>query len=237
MKYVMFLLVILTASLVAGAQQPASGQPIPLPSGSAVIADFKGEVNLHAADGSTATAQKGAVLAAETIIETGKGSIVLSLADGSQVLIKSHARVQLQAPEKSQGNFLELFLGNIMAKVQKRLGMEPSFRMGTPTAVITVRGTRFSVEVTKKNVTTVEVYEGLVEVMGLAAPSLPVMIRPGFSTRVEERGGAESPRSMQGDGGEASRWRTRDQGTGNESGRPDTTSPVSGAGQGSRREV
>lgn len=233
MKHVSLLLVILSACLFAGAQQPSSGGPGALPSGSAVIADFKGELSLRAADGAALTVQKGQVLKAETTIETGKGSVVLSLADGSQVLIKSHTRVQLQAPEKSQGNFLQLFLGNIMAKVQKRLGMEPSFRMGTPTAVITVRGTRFSVEVTKKNVTTVEVYEGLVEVMGLGAPNRPVMIRPGFSTQVQENGAAENPRSMQGEGGEANRFGQHGQGAAGEGERPDMTSPVSGAGQGS----
>ena len=54
--------------------------------------------------------------------------------------------------------------GKILAQVQKRFGNAPSFRMGTPTAVITVRGTRFEVEVNKKNKTVVDVYEGVVAV-------------------------------------------------------------------------
>ena len=228
-------LFVLVAAIGACAQQSSPEKAEALPYGSAVIADFKGEIALRAADGTSPVAQKGLVLAADAGIETGKGSILLSLADGSQVLIKAHTRVQLQAPNTSQGNFLQLFLGNIMAKVQKRLGMEPSFRMGTPTAVITVRGTRFSVEVTKKNKTIVEVYEGLVEVVGLVAPSRPVMIRPGFSTQVGMDSAPENPHSMQGpggnDGGEAEKMGPHNQGLGTQSERPESVSPVGSGGR------
>jgi ferric-dicitrate binding protein FerR (iron transport regulator) len=86
-------------------------------------------------------------------------------------------------------------MGKINAKVQKRLGNAPSFRMGTPTAVITVRGTRFSVDVDKKQRTHVEVYEGLVEVAGFFHGA-PVMLRPGFSTGVEQNRDPEQPHGM-----------------------------------------
>jgi len=68
--------------------------------------------------------------------------------------------------------------------VQKRSGITPSFRMGTPTAEVTVRGTHFSVQVTKKNKTIVEVFEGLLGVEGFGVASPPVLIKPGFCTRV-----------------------------------------------------
>ena len=144
------------------------------------------------------------------------------------MLVKSHTRLQLTAPESSAGNFLQLLLGNIIAKVQKRLGMEPSFRMGTPTAVITVRGTRFSVEVDKKSKTYVEVYEGLVEVTALSSPSRPVMIRPGFSTQVGEQNGPETPKSIHGDGGE-SELRNLGQHSDNAGERPASVNESSGA--------
>ena len=182
--------------------QSTQSQPVALLSGSAVITDLKGEVLLKSAQGATLPAQRGQVLPPESNIETAKGSLLLSLQDGSQVLVKPHSHVVLKAPEQSQGNFLQLLLGNIIAKVQKRLGNASSFRMGTPTAVITVRGTRFSVEVTKKNKTIVEVYEGLVEVVGLAMPNHPVMIRPGFYTQIENDRPPQSPREMQGPEGE-----------------------------------
>jgi len=67
--------------------------------------------------------------------------------------------------------------------------------MGTPTAVITVRGTRFSVEVNKKQKTSVEVFEGFVEVGGFGQGP-PVTLRPGFSTGVEQNRNPEPPRGM-----------------------------------------
>jgi hypothetical protein len=165
----------------------AAGQtpePVSLPVGSATIADFKGEVTLHSLQGDV-TANRGLVLAPESVIETGKGSTLLNLPDGSQVLVKPHSKIILKAPTAGKGYSLELIIGKILAKIQKRIGGNPSFRMGTPTAVITVRGTRFEVEVDKKQRTFVEVYEGLVEVAGLRDNSRPVFMRPGFMTRVQ----------------------------------------------------
>jgi hypothetical protein len=235
MKCVFLLATVLMMLSGLGAQEAAPEKPVTLAAGSAAIADFKGEITLQAADGSSVTVQKGGVLRANSLIETRKGSLLLTLSDGSQVLVKSNSRVQLTAPDTSQGNFLQLLLGNIMAKVQKRLGIEPSFRMGTPTAVITVRGTKFSVEVTKKNKTIVEVFEGLVEVAGFAAPGSPVMIRPGFSTEVPDRGLPERPRSMQSDGGESENIRPPRRGIGNDGERPESLGNQGGesSGQGS----
>ena len=142
------------------------------------------------------TAQRGSTLPADSKIETAKGSVLLQLQDGSQVLIKSHSSVVLRAPDQGKGFSLELFIGEIIVKVQKRLGSSPSFRMGTPSAVITVRGTRFSVKVTKKYKTYVDVFEGLVEVEGLMQGSPHRMIRPGFSTGVQQDGAPEEPREI-----------------------------------------
>jgi hypothetical protein len=227
-----FMLIMLTG--VATAQSTQS-EAVALVSGSAVIADLKGEVMLQSSQGASLSAQRGQVLPAESTIETGKGSLLLSLQDGSQVLIKPHSRAVLKAPERSQGNFLQLFLGNIMAKVQARFGSNPSFRMGTPTAVITVRGTQFSVEVTNKNNTIVQVYDGLVEVVGLAAPNHPIMIRPGFYTQVENDRAPQSPREMQDNQGEGESPFQRNQGTGDAGERkvPQGTNP---AQQGEHRQ-
>jgi hypothetical protein len=177
----------------------AQGPPVPvvLPYGSAIVTDFKGNILVSLPQVPPMPVQKGQTLPPESSIETNKGSLVLSFADGSQVLIKPQSRVVLKSPEQSNGNYLELLLGKLLAKVQKRLGQEPSFRMGTPTAVITVRGTYFGVEVTKKNKTYVQVYEGLVEVYGLGLPAKPLMVRPGFMTEVENNGSPQNPHHIQ----------------------------------------
>jgi ferric-dicitrate binding protein FerR (iron transport regulator) len=179
---------------VALAQSPQS-EPTPVPVGSATVAEVKGAVTLKAPDSAALTPQRGLVLAADSTIETDKGSILLALQDGSQVLVKPHSRVVLRAPNQGKGYYLELFLGKIVNKIQKRLGDTPSFRMGTPSAVITVRGTRFEVRVNKKLKTFVVVYEGLVEVSGFATGP-PVLLRPGFSTGVDRDRVPESPHQI-----------------------------------------
>lgn len=192
--------------LVFAAAQTAPPQQTVLPVGSAAISEVKGTVTLHSPQGAPLTAQRGVTLTAESTIETAKGSVLLDLQDGSQVLVKAHSNVVLKAPHEGKGYSLELFIGNILVKVQKRLGSNPSFRMGTPTAVITVRGTRFSVEVNKQRRTMVEVFEGLVEVAGVMEGTPHVLIKPGFSTRVENDRTPERPREMNpGEGSEGGR--------------------------------
>lgn len=185
-------LIVLLALPVATGQNPL---PTALPVGSATIAEIKGDVEIHSPQGDVVSAQRGTLLGAESKIDTAKGSALLDLQDGSQVLVKPNSHVVLKAPNQGKGYWLELLMGKIHAKVQKRLGNSPSFRMGTPTAVITVRGTRFLVDVDKKNRTHVEVYEGLVEVAGFFHGA-PVMVRPGYSTGVELNRDPEQPRNM-----------------------------------------
>jgi FecR-like protein len=178
---------------LASAQTSA---PIALPLGSASVAEIKGDVRFLDPQGGEISVQSGTLLVAESKIETAKGSVLLDLADGSQVLVKPNSNVVLKAPDQGKGYWFELLLGKINAKVQKRLGNAPSFRMGTPTAVITVRGTRFSVDVDKKQHTFVEVYEGMVEVAGFFGAA-PVMVRPGYSTGVAPSHDPEQPHEME----------------------------------------
>ena len=168
---------------LAAAQAPAP-QQASLEVGRVTIAAIKGEVAVHAVDGALLSSSRGQVLVPGMVVETKKGSVVLDLADGSQAQVKSNTRVVLKDPAQ-QGLFsLELFLGKVVTKIKKRLGSEPSFRMGTPTAVITVRGTEFLTDVDKKGKTEVYVYEGVVEVAGLLPGSRSVLVRPGFWTDV-----------------------------------------------------
>lgn len=139
---------------------------------------------------------RGTVLSAESSIETAKGSVLLQLQDGSQVLVKPHSHVVLKAPDQPKGLSLELLIGKVVNKITKRLGNAPSFRMGTPTAVITVRGTRFEVEVNKKLRTSVVVYDGLVEVQGFGPGAAPVFVRPGFITNVDRDRSPSQPRQL-----------------------------------------
>ena len=180
----------------AAAQDPIPAQPTSLPVGSATITEVKGEVVLRSPQGEALAAQRGLVLPAESTIETLKGNLLLELQDGSQVLVKPRSRVVLKDPNQGKGFYLDLLIGKVVNKIQKRLGSTPSFRMGTPTAVVTVRGTRFEVEVNKKLRTYVVVYEGVVEVAGLFGAAPPVMVRPGFITNVDRDREPAQPREI-----------------------------------------
>jgi hypothetical protein len=86
-----------------------------------------------------------------------------------------------------------LLLGRIRALINKRTGGAVPFELGTPSAVIAVRGTQFDVEVNPRNVTEVDVVDGLVEVYGRNASGGSVLVEPGFSTRVGMDSGPEQP--------------------------------------------
>src|SRR5882762_9686092 len=90
---------------VAIGQDP---QPVTVPVGSATVNEFKGDVSLRAPDGTTLSADRGMVLAPETTIDTVKGSIMLNLADGSQILVKPHSRIVLKAPDQGKEYWLEM---------------------------------------------------------------------------------------------------------------------------------
>lgn len=214
-------------ALSASAQQAASQQPPSLPVGSATVADFKGDVSLRSPKGDPLAPRTGQVLDPESTIETGSGSILLTIHDGSQALVKSHSRVVLKSPDVGLGLYLELIIGKLIAKVQKRMGEDPPFRMGTPSAVITVRGTRFEVEVTKKKRTYVRVFEGVVEVQGLITGAHSVMIQPGFLTRVDLDGEPQPQQRMQEmrsfDDGTGSTHNRETEGPGRETDQPQRT--------------
>jgi hypothetical protein len=72
----------------------------------------------------------------------------------------------------------------LRAVVTKRYTGTPSFQLGTPTAIVAVRGTRFYVEVNSHEVTEVDVEQGTVQVTSLKDPDDFVLVKPGFSTRV-----------------------------------------------------
>lgn len=186
-----FLAAIVCLCCVTVAAQP---QHASLPIGSAVVGDVKGSVTILSPQGSVIRFERGQLLDSGSTIETGKGSIVLNLSDGSQILIRPNSRVVLQSPPESAGQYLQLMLGRIWAKVQKRFANAPSFRMGTPSAVITVRGTEFTVELTKKNETFVYVTDGIVEVAQRGEESHSVLLNPGYFTRVQPNHPPDAPR-------------------------------------------
>jgi hypothetical protein len=137
---------------------------------------------------------RGEVLPPETAVNTEDGTLLLKLTDGSEVLVRAHTRLVIKEPETSGWRYVQLLLGRIRAQVQKHLGGSPGFQIGTPSAVISVRGTRFDVEVNNHGVTEVDVEEGVVELDSLGGREGSVLITAGFSSRVGTQSMPEVPR-------------------------------------------
>jgi hypothetical protein len=191
------MLCIAAAAPGATNEQNAAQTPT-APIAGATVSDFKGKVEVALPGQAASTPSRGQVLPAETTITTGNGRILLQLEDESQILVHSNTSLVLKQPSPSNWQRLQVLLGKIKAEIQKRTGGSPSFQMGTPSAVITVRGTRFYVEVDKHKTTRVEVEEGAVEVQNAKGAGKPVLIKAGFSTRVGEDSAPEEPKQSPG---------------------------------------
>jgi hypothetical protein len=118
-------------------------------------------------------------------IATGSNSeAVIQASDGSTIRIFPDSRVIFS--EKSPGiqGFLQLFLGSIKVHIEKLSGRPNPHTMTTPTAIIAVRGTTFSVFVDETDATLVAVDEGIVAVSNVRLPSQELLLRGGQKTWV-----------------------------------------------------
>ena len=193
----------------AQAQVPAPG-PSPAPFAGAIVSEWKGEVQVQLPGTNMSRPTRGQVLPADTVLDTGEGRLVLVLrTDESEIIVQPHTRLVVKEPAPGKWDALEILLGRVRAYIRKRTGGAPPFQMGTPSAVIAVRGTRFDVEVNGRGVSEVDVFDGLVEVASSTIPGSSVLVSPGFSTRVgmgtapeppvptgEIRPGVEAPEEM-----------------------------------------
>ena len=150
-------LVVPALTFVSWAQDTQSSGSVS--TGWAKLIEMKGEVQVQLPAQALFPASREMILPAGSSLQTKKGSALLQLSDGSEVLVKSNSSVLLKSPAENEHRYFELLLGKIRATIKKRVQGEPNFRLGTPTAVITVRGTQFKVEVNNKLVTSVVVYE------------------------------------------------------------------------------
>src|SRR5216684_2623807 len=183
----------IAASMAAAQEQQPSSTPATAAIAGASIAEWKGNIRLSLPGQLPSNPLRGEQLPPGTILDTGSGRLLLRLSDGSQVIVRAHTRLQVQQPSLTDPSYFQLLLGRIRALINKRTGGAVPFELGTPSAVIAVRGTQFDVEVNQRNVTEVDVVDGLVEVYGRNANGGSVLLEPGFSTRVGMDSGPEQP--------------------------------------------
>lgn len=169
----------------APAQQTA--EPVSsAPFANATVADLKGKIQVQLPGQALSAPALGQVLPADSEIISGDGQMLLRLEDGSEVLVHPHSHLALKQPSPSNWQRLQLLVGRIRTEVQKRISGAPPFQVGTPSAVISVRGTRFYVEVDKHKTTEVDVEEGEVQLENAKGVGAPVVIPAGSSSRVGE---------------------------------------------------
>jgi len=183
----------LYCACAAAQQTPAASAPY----AGATISDFKGKVSIQLPAQSFAAPVRGEVLPPDTTVNTDEGRLLLKLSDGSDVLVRPHTKLLLKQPETSGWKYFQIMIGRVRTQIQKRMGGSPAFQIGTPSAVISVRGTKFDVEVDRRGFTEVDVDEGVVELEAVTGRGESVMITAGFSSRVGMETGPEVPRPTQ----------------------------------------
>jgi len=190
--YLKVLVVLLCCGFVF-AQEPSPTTTVTAAISGATISDFKGKVMIQLPGQALVSPTRGQVLPPESIVNTDDGRLLLKLSDGSDVLVRPHTHLIVKQPETGAWRYLQLLIGRIRTQVQKHLGGTPGFQIGTPSAVISVRGTRFDVEVNRHGFTQVDVDEGVVELESLTGHG-SVMVPAGFSSRIGTDSGPEVPR-------------------------------------------
>jgi len=181
----------------AAAQESSPAATANAPYAGATISDFKGKVSIQLPAQAFAAPVRGEILPPDTTVSTDEGRLLLKLSDGSDVLVRAHTKLLLKQPESSGWKYFQLLMGRVRTQIQKRMGGSPAFQIGTPSAVISVRGTKFDVEVDRRGFTEVDVDEGVVELEAVTGRGQSVMITAGFSSRVGMEGGPEVPRPTQ----------------------------------------
>src|SRR5467141_471487 len=183
----------ISAGMSAAQEQQTGSAPATAAIAGATIAEWKGDIRLNLPGQLPSNPLRGEQLPPGTILDTGSGRLLLRLSDGSEVIVRAHTKLLVQQPSLTDPSFFQLLLGRIRALINKRTGGAVPFELGTPSAVIAVRGTQFDVEVNPRNVTEVDVVDGLVEVYGRNAAGGSVLLDPGFSTRVGMDSSPEQP--------------------------------------------
>lgn len=169
----------LTAS-VCLAQTSALNSP-----GAAKVASLAGQVSTYN-DGQPWALSSGDQVRVGQIIESGPdGYAVFEVSDGSTFEVYPNSRVVFRKTPGNLKDLLDVVIGRVKIHIQK-WGGQPNFnRVLTPTAVISVRGTTFFVEVEDDDATTlVLVDEGLVEVQHAQHPGPPKFLGAGEWLRV-----------------------------------------------------
>ena len=125
------------------------------------------------------------VSAGQLIVTGADGYALFQVTDGSTFEVFPDSQVTFHST-MSVGDLLNVVIGRIKVYIQHLPGIPNPNNVSTPTALISVRGTVFSVEVQDaEGTTTVAVDEGIVDVRNLRMGGQIVRLIPGQATTVD----------------------------------------------------
>ncbi|HWE53068.1 MAG TPA: FecR family protein [Bryobacteraceae bacterium] len=177
---------LLAGSAVLCAQTPLADQPLANLGGAAKLMSFTGQISV-VRNNSTWALNAGDIVQPQQIIVTGDdGWGVFQVADGSQFEVFPKSRVVFRANRGDWKEMLEVWLGKVKVQIEHAGGVPNHNQVRTPTAVISVRGTVFDVEVEDADGTTMVLdEEGQVEVRhALRLYDQPKVLNPNEWVRV-----------------------------------------------------
>lgn len=174
---------VLRAQLPNMAQLP--GPPLVAGSGEAKLVSFTGQVSVLR-DNNPWALNLGDLVQPQQVIVTGPdGYGVFKVSDGSTFEVFPKARVVFRQNRGDWKDLLEVWLGKVRVQIEHPGGLPNNNRVRTPSAVISVRGTVFDVEVEDEDGTTVVLdEEGQVEVRHLLRTGEPRILNPNEYVRV-----------------------------------------------------
>jgi len=175
-------LLLAVSSVVCIAQTPF---PLSTPSEAARVVTLTGQVTVLHDSQPWALNSGDQIRLGQVIISGPDGFAVFEIADGSTFEVYANSRVVFRKTPGNLKDLLDVLIGRVRVHIQKWGGQPNNNRVFTPTAVISVRGTVFDVEVEDEDDTTlVVVEEGLVEVQHAKHPGTPKLLGAGEWLRV-----------------------------------------------------
>jgi hypothetical protein len=159
--------------------------PLPDPDGAAKLLSFTGQLSVVRSGYAWALNTGDAIKPLEVVVTGPDGWGVFQVADGSKFEVYPNSKVVFRANRGDWRDLLEVMLGKIRVQIEHFGGLPNNNQVRTPTAVISVRGTIFTIEVDDSRTTFVMDEEGVVVVRHLLRPS-ETILKQGESVRVYE---------------------------------------------------
>jgi hypothetical protein len=175
-------LLLTAAVVVCVAQSPLSLSTAP---DAAQVVSLMGQVSVLHDSQPWALNSGDQVKLGQIVICGPDGFAVFEVSDGSRFEVYANSRVIFRKTPGNLKDLLDVMIGRVRVHIQKWAGQPNYNRVFTPTAVISVRGTVFDVEVEGEDDTTlVIVEEGLVEVQHARHPGTAKLLGAGEWLRI-----------------------------------------------------